>query len=279
MKSYAIYRFETEPSKKRHAFLPKKVIMKTFKAEDDAAAFKELKKYRKAANPAYKYYWMTYFESIVTNKDGSKTKYTSADEMLRSILEEDKGFFSKLTSKMWQLQGKAKDAWSRLKRVWQFAKTGHDADAYWDLDYFVQKEIVWNLRKLLEHSNGLSMLYLDQARMQIHAKDKKFDLEKYNAMHHDYTSQETALGEKLRKEAYEAVIESICLYNYYSNIGIADQDLVEDVKAFEDKWEKTLPIKPGTYCEFDYAKLDVLADKQWNKIWEWMRKYGKTLWD
>ena len=94
----------------------------------------------------------------------------------------------------------------------------------------------------------------------------------------DYTEDEWKLGKKLRADEYDRMLEYVALYDYYSNFGITNKELVDDVEAFENKWKKTLPIKPGTYRDFDYKKLDALADKYWNKIWEWMRTYGRALW-
>jgi hypothetical protein len=44
-------------------------------------------------------------------------------------------------------------------------------------------------------------------------------------------------------------------------------------------YRKTIPYKPGTYEEINYTKLSKLQKKYWNKIWNWVKEYGESLWD
>ena len=67
-------------------------------------------------------------------------------------------------------------------------------------------------------------------------------------------------------------------YKYYSDFGYIDLSNANDVK-FDKEWRHTLPVKDGTYDEFDYDKLHNLAQEQWNNIWDWVKKHGQKLYD
>ena len=191
----------------------------------------------------------------------------------------DKNILEKIKTELSYRWSKITDCWYWLKYLWYYIRTGHDYRASWSLDSHVLSEIAWNLKILKNDDIGCSPLFLDKARAIVHKDEKDFDAEEYaKKLNYDYDEQEWDLGKKLRALEYDNMLEYIALYDYYSNFGIANKELVADVAEFESKWKKTLPIKPGTYRDFDYKKLDSLANKYWNKIWEWMRTYGKVLW-
>ena len=88
-----------------------------------------------------------------------------------------------------------------------------------------------------------------------------------------YTNEEEKLAVKYQEGSRNELLKHIKLYEYYRDFGVTDD------KELDKKWHSTLPIKKGTYDHFDHKKLDALRLKHWNKIWEWMRQYGETLWD
>lgn len=273
-KKYIIYRIDETAG---NAYFPKKIIMQKFLAEDDAEAYSYLKEYRKAANKAYTYFYSQEDKYVSVDENGNKKTYSSMHEMHEDWLK-DKNILEKVKTELSYRWSKIIDGWYWLKYLWYYIRTGHDYKASWSLDSHLLNEIVWNI-KILKDDDGCSTLYLDKARAEIHKDEKDFNIYDYAVkMNYDYTEDEWKLAKKLRAEEYDRMLEYIALYDYYSNYGIAGKTLVDDVEAFEEKWKKTLPIKPGTYREFDYKKLDALANKYWNKIWEWLRTYGRTLW-
>ncbi len=277
-KKYVIYRIDDTDTDAFSEHFPKKIIMQKFFAENDAEAFKYLKDYRKIANKAYTYYYGEAEEHVIVDENGNKKSYNSVHEMHKEWLK-DRNIWEKIKTELDVRWSKIMDGWYWLKYLWYYIRTGHDYRASWSLDSHLLNEIVWNLKILKNDDIGCSPLFLDKARAEIHKGEKDFNIEEYAVkMNYDYTEDEWKLGKKLRADEYDKMLEYVALYDYYSNFGITNKELVDDVEAFENKWKKTLPIKPGTYRDFDYKKLDALADKYWNKIWEWIRTYGKVLW-
>lgn len=276
-KKYIIYRIDETNSKNSICF-PKKIVLQKFFAANDAEAYKYLKDYKKVANKAYTYYYAEEHEYVVINDDGTKSAYADIHEMHEDWLK-DRNILEKLKSAIYYRWSKVKDCWHWLKYLWYYIRTGHDYKASWSLDSYLLNEIAWNLKILKADKLGCSGLFLDRARAEIYKNEKDFNAEDYAVkMNYDYTEDEWKLGKKLRAEEYDRMLEYIALYDYYSNHGVASKKIVDDSAAFEKKWKKTLPIKPGTYNSFDYKKLQALEEKYWNKIWEWMRKYGRCLW-
>lgn len=271
---YIIYRIDDTTN---NSYFKKKIIMQKFFAENDTEAYNYLKEYRKVANKAYTYYYGQEDKYVSVDENGNKKTYSSMNEMIKDWLK-DKNILEKIKTELSYRWSKIIDGWHWLKYLWYYIRTGHNYKASWSLDSYLIDEIVWNI-KILKNDSGCSTLYLDKARAEIHKDEKDFNIDDYAIkMNYCYTEDEWKLAKKLRAEEYDRMLEYIALYDYYSNYGIADKTLVDDVKAFEEKWKKTLPIKPGTYREFNYNKLDTLANKYWNKIWEWFRTYGRTLW-
>lgn len=277
-KKYVIYRIDDTTLDKFSEHFPKKIIMQKFYADNDSEAFKYLKDYRKIANKAYTYYYGEAEEHVIIDENGNKKTYSNVHEMHEDWLK-DRNIWEKIKSSLDYRWSKIKDGWYWLKYLWYYIRTGHDYRASWSLDAYLLNETIWNLKILKDDDNGCSPLFLDRAREEIHKGEKDFNIEEYAVkMNYDYTEDEWKLGRKLRSEEYDRMIEYIQLYDYYSNFGIANKEIIDNVEEFENKWKKTLPIKPGTYHDFDYKKLDALADKYWNKIWDWLRTYGKVLW-
>lgn len=275
LRKYIIYRIDDACKDK---VFPKKIVMQRFYADDDNEAYEKLKDFRKIANKTYTYYYKEVFEQVTVDDDGKKHVYEDVDEMHRRLCEE-KGTWDKLCIWLRVKWSDVKDKWYKMKYLWYYIKTGHEYKASWSLDCFLLREIVWNLKRLKTDTHGCVVYFLDQARKQLHKDDKDFDLEKYNNEHYEYTDEEFKLAVKIRTEEYDKVIEHILLYDYYSNFGIVNCELVDDTEAFEAKWKSTLPIKPGTYRSFDYDKLDALAKEHWNFTWNWIKEHGQKLWD
>lgn len=278
-RKYIIYRIDAD-AKGYSAKYPKKVVLKKFKAENDEEALKVLSKYKKTASKEFTYYYSEEHVVQVVDESGKTTKqYADVHQMIDDIIKE-KSIFSKMKTWLSCKWSRLEDAWYWTKRLWHYIKTGHDPKAAWSLDSYILKEIAWNLKVLEKNAHGCSPVFLDKAREIVHKDDKSFNAEEYaKKLNYDYDEAEWKLAVKLRSDEYHKMAEHIALYDYYANFGIADKELVDDAAEFEKKWKHTLPIKPGTYRDFDYKKLHNLSQKQWNKIWEWMRKYGQELWD
>jgi hypothetical protein len=134
-----------------------------------------------------------------------------------------------------------------------------------------------NLPSLIENSH--SMMFLDDAIVELHGNDPGFDLNKYHEEHYaGYADDVQELAMEIQRREYSSLLQSVKLYKYYLNYGIVDVTNPDEVK-FDKEFRKTLPVKPGTYDEFKYDELKKLVDQKWNDIWDWVKKHGHTLYD
>lgn len=208
------------------------------------------------------------------DKDNTEEFNVNIDDLIK-----DKNIFEKIQTEFSYRLSKIKDCWYWLKYLWYYIRTGHEYRASWSLDSHLLNELVWNIKILKNDKHGCASLFLDKARKEIHKEEKDFDINEYAAkMDYNYTEEEWKLGKSIRTNEYDKMLDYIMLYDYYSNYGIANEKFVDNVEEFENKFKNTLPIKPGTQNEFDYTALAILSNKYWNKIWEWMQEYGRTLW-
>ena len=83
---------------------------------------------------------------------------------------------------------------------------------------------------------------------------------------------------ELWKEKLNELLLSARLYSYYSNYGIID-DKDSEMMKIDEKYKSTIPYVSGTYKQIDYIRLEKMTTKNWNKIWDWIRIYGRNLWD
>lgn len=154
-----------------------------------------------------------------------------------------------------------------------FIKYRQDRKASWSLDSYILDTIVHNVKVLMASKHGISQMFIDEARKELHKHDKEFDLAEYNKEHFNITEEEEKKASEIQNSTYQQILDAICKYNYYSCHGVADNE------ETDKKLRSTLPIIKGSYDMFDYKKLLSMQMKQWNFIWDWVRKYGQTLWD
>ena len=115
--------------------------------------------------------------------------------------------------------------------------------------------------------------YLNRAVIETHKDEKDFDINEWNKTNYEYTDEQEKFAVKYQEESRNELLHYVKMYEFYRDHGVTDD------KEFDAKWHHTLPIKKGTFDSFKYDQLEALQKKYWNKIWEWMRVYGQTLWD
>ena len=254
----------------------KKVTMVKFWAPDDKGALAYLADYKRAANKAYTYYWDNWSPTRVVSEDGKTVKeYESIED---SWKDSRGSWLSRAWDNVcwysfgWPLSKLDNLRWW-LADMWYFAKHKQYRRASWNLDIYVLETLKHNVNVLLKTKHGISPVFVDEARKTLHKEDKSFDLKKYNAEHVNVTPEEEKLSLEIQEKTYKQLVAAIDRYCYYYDFGITSD------KALDKELRSTLPIKQGSYDVFDYAKLHAMAQKQWCKIWEWMKLYGQTLWD
>lgn len=257
----------------------KKNVVERFYADSNKAANDYLvENYVKTVNGSKKHYWGHYSPIKVLHDDGTTTEYTCYE----AIIGKTEGFWNKVkeffaVDVAYYLWDKPKDLWYWLKDLVFLNKNKIERRASWSFDTYVLEMIEKTLPRLMEDKVGISQLFIDQAICDLHKDDASFDLAKYNEDHCStgYPKEVDRLAEKMMEKAYNEILLHIKLYRYYSDFGVVeDKD-----QAFDKEWRSTLPIIEGSYDEFDYKKLQSLADQEWNAIWEMMKAYGRTMWD
>lgn len=280
--NYRIIRVERQL--KRYGFLKlksfvdhKKITMTKFYADTDEDAYEYLQEYKRLANKAYEYYYDTYSPQVVIGKDGKRHEF---DDLVDKWNYEDKqtAWYKRLFEKIeFELEYYFVDVpqhgWYWLRDNVYLLKNKHKYGEHWSLDCHVLDDLKWNIPLLNKYSHGIAWPYLDKAVKETHKDEKDFDINEWNKNNHSYTDEEEKKAIKYQEESRNELLKYVKLYEYYRDMGVTDDT------EFENKWRYTLPIKKGTYDCFDYKKLDALQKKYWNKIWEWMRQMGQTLWD
>ena len=253
----------------------KKVTMVKFWAPDDKGAMDYLIDYKRAANRAYKYYWDYCNTYCVRSKDGKTVEtYESLEDMWRS----KSTWYGKLWDNIswysfgWWLS-KLDDLRWWLADMLYFAKHKQYRRASWSLDTYILETLKHNVNVLLKTKHGISPAFIDEARKTLHKNDKSFDVKAYSAKHYEITPEEEKLSLEIQEKMFKQLVAAIDRYNYYYDMGCTDD------KALDKELRSTLPVKQGSYDALDYGKLYAMQQKQWCKIWEWMKLYGQTLWD
>lgn len=285
-RTFKIFRVEKEYVKpglfKKPYVKTNKITMKKFSAKDFDEARSELQEYKRLANKEYTYYVEETHQHVVIDKNGKKKVY---DSCIDEWEEEAKSrpiivrAWSWLTLELWYWFVDRPNTFRYWVRdLIYFLKNKHDYKESWNLDCHILQDMLWNIPILIENKHGIAYPFLDKAVKETHAKEKGFDIKEWNKTHYTYTDEEEKKAIEYQNEEYERVLEYIKLYEYYRDGGSIDETDPKQVE-FDKKLHYTLPIIPGTYDSLDYDKLNVLTERNWNKIWEWMRKFGQTLWD
>lgn len=227
-------------------------------------------------------YWGRWSPIRVMQDDGTVHTYESHREAVlgmksKNVFKQIKDFIlDNITYYLWD---KPKSLWYWAADIVFLLKNKIEQKAAWSFDYYIINEIEKVLPMLMENKHGINQKYLDDAILQLHGHEAGFSLEKYNKEHMScYSKEDEDLAYEIMKNAYDDIILHCKLFRYYSGFGNLDSDSI-DAKEFESKWRHTLPIKDGSYDEFDYEKLAKLEEKEWNTIWDMMKEHGRTMWD
>lgn len=156
------------------------------------------------------------------------------------------GVFGKMRRLWWRTFGRISDLWFRLKDAFRRFFTGHSITESWDLMYHVLDDLEYNLPKMTENLQG-------------------------------YPSFDGMTIEKWKDELSGFLLH-VKLFRFYESYGIVDENDKEEV-AFRDRWIGTIRTKPGTDGEIDYERLAELQNSEWNSIMDFMKKWGRSLWD
>ena len=255
----------------------KKITMLKFYAENDDDAYKFLVNYKKIANKAYDYYYDHCDSYGVKDANGKIHYYDDFEDKLDHKMNCGKWYKRIYEDIVFNLEYifiyKPKDLYYWVRDNIYLLKNKHQYGEYWSLDEHILKDLIWNIERLNKHSHGIQCPYCEMAVKETHKNDKNFDINKWNEQNHSYTEEEEKLAVKYQKESRNELVKYIKLYMFYRDCGCSDYPEIEK------EYHHTLPIKKGTYDILDYKKLNTLRQEYWNKIWEWMRIYGETLWD
>lgn len=258
-----------------------KHVVLRFKAENDEEALAKLNEYIASDSSQRKHYYgrMHYVRHISSS---GKTTVRALDDDFSSGNEDKVNFFAKIFSSIsdffsYWICTKPIDWWYKLKDIAYLLKHNEARSNQWNLDAHLIDTIILNVPSLIENSHGL--MFLDEAILKLHGNEVGFDLKKYHEYNcHGYPVDVENLALKIQNEEYNKLLLNARLYKYYVDAGIVDSSNPVEVE-FDMQWRSTLPVKPGTYDEFDYNKLKEMYQKSWNDIWDWIKKYGHTLYD
>ncbi len=278
---YKIFRVERDPKSGKE----KKITMIKFWAKDDREAYEELKKYRKAANKAYTYYFGTtgYYVGSKLDENGNVKRYDDHEEMIEDWKKESHSLLQKVVDVvMWPFElvhDKMSDFLTCLKNTCFFFKTGHSRQESWSLDSHLVNDLIFNIPLLLKNKHGVPGEFCVKARAELHKTERGFDVEKSFEKNPNSSDEELKLAEEMWNEDLEKGLLYAKLYSFYSSYGIFSGDEWPDAKKFESEWKKTIPHVPGMYNRVDYVKLSALTNKYWNSLWNWVKDNGRNLWD
>lgn len=273
---YRIFRVEVDPKTKKE----KKITMKKFWGKSDADAQEELKKYVKIANKQYKYYWGTAEGYVEHDSKTKKDIYFDSMEEMHEAWQKSQKWYQNLWFNITYYFSKVTDIRYTIKDIWYWFRTKHNRNESWSLDSHIIEDILHNVPIMIENLHGWPTYFSLEAVKEKHKDDPSFDVEKaFNAdpnLCWKEKCDERAL--ELWKEKLNELLLSARLYAYYSDYGIVNDKDTEMAKI-DKKYKSTIPYVPGTYKQIDYSRLEKLTTKNWNKIWDWIRIYGRNLWD
>jgi hypothetical protein len=231
-----------------------------FWAKDDNFAYRMLnkfKKFNKHTGVEYFYSLSGYFI------DSNGGRFDSLYDGCFSKIESESLFHEVFYFFTYRLPEKIKNILFEIKDVFYYIKHKHSIRETWSIDKHMLQDLKFNLEKLAENHYGVPQFIIDRIKKDSNCKN-------------DDTLMELA-SKEWKRELLE-LRNNIMLYFYYENYGIIDENDYEMI-AIDAVYRKTIPYKPGTYKELDYVKLSKLQKKYWNKIWNWIKEYGESLWD
>lgn len=165
---------------------------------------------------------------------------------------------------------KANEEYFELRNAESLTRIGHGVTESWSLYDHVLDDLLFNTKILLDEGMGWPCSFELKARDAIGvAADANIDKDTKTKV--DDLASEMWHGE-LRKFR-----ELIMSYRMLSDYGIEDENNAE-LFDYCNEHKSEIPLVEGTDGELDYRTLHGLARERWDKIWDWMREYGESLW-
>ena len=133
-----------------------------------------------------------------------------------------------------------------------------------------------NIPLLIKNHVGVPSRYCVEARKQMHANEKNFDIDASFKKNPNSDDKELEFASKLYVEDLEKLLLNVRLLNYYEGFGIIDEKNPIEVEL---KKQYKIPYKKGSWKEIDYEKLQKLQDICNNAIFNQLKDMGRCLWD
>ena len=273
--NYRIFRIDEEASK--DSIRPKKITMKRIYAEDADDAFAQLKDYRSVANKAYTYYVERWAPTIVI-RDGVRHEYNDyveemeAERKARPFLQKvwdgiDCFFWRVFVNPVSNFRYWVRDTVYLLRHKQTYQSS-------WTIDDRLLEVLEFNIPILKKYKHTLSWKMLDKALLEKHKDEPGFDLKKFYETHFSgYGEDVEANSVKYEHEMFDNLIADIQAYKYFMN-----EDYLDPSKRgseLDKRLRPMLPLIKGSYDDYDYAKMNKMTEKIWNRIWETVRIYGR----
>ena len=266
----------------------KSVTAKKFWARDDAAAKAELDAFvsgMKLVRPddSREYFYGTTGYYLEDRGNGMVECFDDIREQFASWGREDTVWdrlalpFRRIWWKCGDLKHALEDFWYYLRNYSVRSGSSHQRYEQWNLYSSILDSLEFNLPRLKAGKQGVATEFCIMARKRLHEGDDGFDAEKDYAARPNSSDEEMRLAIELFDAELDSLLLHVRLYRFYSEHGIAG-DTPEE-KAIEAEYGKTIPYVPGTDGGIDYARLRDMTQAEWDAIWDWMKKWGETLWD
>lgn len=259
--------------------------VRTFWANSGIAAQKQLESFKldmKIIDPNddHEYFYSTVGEYVEILPDGSYAHFDSMKEMFAYDYEQHSQLYliyDKICAFFTRIWHKIENVWYMFKDFAFYVKTyakgnPHSRKESWALDEHMIKDLEYNLPIIIKNKHGVPNEFCMLARVKMNENVKNFDINASFKANPNSSNAELEYADNLFKEKMNEFMLHIRLYRYYNDYGIGEEyaDLIE---------KYPVPYVSGTDKQTDYVKITDLVDKEWNAIWEFMRKYGHMLWD
>lgn len=268
---------ELHPNEKKFKIFSVKdgiqTIIETFWAVDKNAAYRRLIEMRESMK-TNDIFFEGMYNCISKNDDGTISVYDSLSEMFK-LKDKSDSSESDNDESPYEVAKREKDA--MMKDIKFFIDhynhencSSHMRNESWSLDMHMLDDLEFNIPIIKAEAMGVPQNFIDKACEILHSsyeeltKDKESDNRLFN------------LAKKLWHEELDNMLHHIWLYNYYDDYGIIDGNASDEKKEFLKNYK--IPIEDGRYEAEDYAKISDLIEIEWKAIWEWMTKYGRSLW-
>lgn len=249
-------------------------IIEMFWAVSKNAAYEHLIETRKKLNRKDIFFDRMY-NCISKNDDGTISIYDSLFEMFKLKDTEDSTEDDGNGESPYEIAKREKDA--MMKDIKFFIDhydhencSSHMRNESWSLDTHMLDDLEFNIPIIKEEANGVPQNFIDKACEMLHysyeelVKNKESDDKMFN------------LAKKFWHEELDNMLHHIWLYDYYSDYGVIDNNASDEKKEFLKNYK--IPMEDGRFDVVDYAKIGDMIEVEWKAIWEWMTKYGRSLW-